>query len=186
MKGHGEYSTMSKSTPSLSKAEAEQFLTQGSLVVHDCFSRETAAQWTSLAWQRLGLDPKAPQIWQPPRIHMPALHRWEWKEFAPHAWNVACELLGGEARVKQPCTLSDGFIINFNDGEDCPWQSPSARSPGWHKDGDWFLHFLDSPEQGLLTLVIWSDIAPQGGGTFVARFLAAHPEGIRPGGFDFP
>ncbi len=44
------------------------------------------------------------------------------------------------------------------------------------------------PEQGLLTLVVWSDIQPRGGGTFVAadsvpvvaRYLAAHPEGVLP------
>ena len=58
-------------------------------------------------------------------------------------------------------------------------------SVGWHKDGDFFRHFLDSPEQGLLTFVLWSDIEPRGGGTFVAadsvpvvaRTLAAAPGG---------
>ncbi len=64
---------------------------------------------------------------------------------------------------------------------------------GWHKDGDFFRHFLDSPEQGLLVIVVWSDIEPRGGGTFIAcdsvpvlaRFLAERPEGVLPGGFDF-
>jgi hypothetical protein len=41
-------------------------------------------------------------------------------------------------------------------------------SPDWHKDGDFFRHFLDSPEQGLLTIVLWSDIEERGGGTFIA------------------
>ncbi|MBW3623344.1 MAG: phytanoyl-CoA dioxygenase family protein, partial [Armatimonadetes bacterium] len=74
------------------------------------------------------------------------------------------------------------------------WEPPSAAAKGWHKDGDFFVHFLDSPEQGLLTLVLWSDLRHQGGGTFivadsvpaVARFLADHPEGVRPGQFDYP
>jgi len=51
---------------------------------------------------------------------------------------------------------------------------------------------------GLLTIVLWSEVVHQGGATFVAcdsvgpvaRFLAAHPEGIRPGqegpGFPYP
>ena len=55
-----------------------------------------------------------------------------------------------------------------------------------HKDGGHFRHFLDSPEQGLLTLLLWSDMLPKSGGTFcaldsvgvVARFLADHPEGV--------
>jgi hypothetical protein len=73
------------------------------------------------------------------------------------------------------------------------WEPPTAQAPGWHKDGDWFLHFLDSPEQGLLTIILWSDVLPKGGATFVAgdsvpviaRHLLEHPEGVRPGGFNF-
>ena len=56
---------------------------------------------------------------------------------------------------------SDGFIINFGLGADQPWQPPSPEVSGWHKDGDFFRHFLDSPEQGLLTIVVWSDIYPK-------------------------
>jgi hypothetical protein len=116
----------------------------------------------------------------------------EFRELAPRAWAAACEILGGEARVKQPCNCGDGFIINFRHGAVRSWKPPSARSTGWHKDGDFFRHFLDSPEQGLLTLVIWSDIEPRGGGTFiardsvpvVARYLAARPQGVRPGQID--
>jgi hypothetical protein len=71
-------------------------------------------------------------------------------------------------------------------GAEREWDPPSSRVSGWHKDGDFFRHFLDSPEQGLLVIVVWSDIAPQGGGTFiaadsvpvVARYLAEHPEGV--------
>jgi hypothetical protein len=54
------------------------------------------------------------------------------------------------------------------------------------------MHFLDSPEQALLTIVVWSDIEPKGGGTFlacdsvphVARFLAEHTDGVHP--YKFP
>lgn len=64
-----------------------------------------------------------------------------------------------------------------------------SQSGGWH--GDFFRHFLDSPEQGLLTLVLWSDVHHRGGATFVAadsvgpvaRRLAEHPEGLLPTGF---
>mgnify|MGYP002850772050 FL=1 len=108
----------------------------------------------------------------------------EVKDFAPRARAGICDFMGGEDRVKQPVVWADGFICNIRADE--PWQSPSADVPGWHKDGDWFKHFLDSPEQGLLTIVVWSDILPQSGGTFVApdsighiaRKLAAHPEGL--------
>ena len=50
------------------------------------------------------------------------------------------------------------------------------------------VHFLDSPEQALLVIPIFSAIKPRGGGTYIctdgldkiARHLAAHPEGVRP------
>jgi ectoine hydroxylase-related dioxygenase (phytanoyl-CoA dioxygenase family) len=78
-------------------------------------------------------------------------------------------------------------------GSDRPWQPPSSAVGGWHKDGDFFRHFLDSPEQALLTFVLWTDMLPKGGGTFVAadsvpvvaRFLAEHPAGVLPGDFDY-
>ena len=57
------------------------------------------------------------------------------------------------------------------------WAGTSVRRKeksldGWHVDGDFFVHFLDSPEQGLLVIPIFTDIEEDGGGTMVA------PEGI--------
>lgn len=108
-------------------------------------------------------------------------------DVAPRAWAAICDLVGGAQRVKQGADYSfgDSFIINFHHGADQPWEPPSPRVAGWHKDGDFFRHFLDSPEQGLLTIVLWSDIAPRSGGTFaatdsvrpIAQYLADHPEG---------
>ena len=33
--------------------------------------------------------------------------------------------------------------------------------------GDFFIHFLDSPEQGLLVIPLYTDIHPNGGGTWI-------------------
>ncbi|HEV2471377.1 MAG TPA: hypothetical protein VGS41_01850, partial [Chthonomonadales bacterium] len=171
----------------LSAEQVEQFLTRGHITLHNCFPRQRAEQWVAQAWKRMGMDPDNPATWVTERLHMPTTLTIELKDLAPRAWQAACELLGGEDRVLQPCTTGDGLIVNFGIGRDRPWSPPGASSPGWHKDGDFFLHFLDSPEQGLLTLVIWTDIEPQGGGTFVAcdsvgpvaRYLEQHPEGVR-------
>jgi len=66
---------------------------------------------------------------------------------------------------------------------------PPPQSETQHKElGDFFLHFLDSPEQALLVIPIFSKIEPRGGGTFIApnsisaisQYLLAHPEGIEP------
>ena len=177
----------------LSQEQVDHFLARGHVVIHDCFSAEFAEQWKALAFDRLGYDRDDSSTWVKSRIHMPAMRREEVKQIAPKAWRAMCDLLGGEDRIKQPTSWGDSFILNLRDGIDRPWEAPSARSPGWHKDGDWFRHFLDSPEQGLLVIVVWSDIGPRGGATIaspdsiapVARFLASHPEGVLPGGFNF-
>jgi hypothetical protein len=121
----------------------------------------------------------------------PESQRVSFESIAPKAWQAACELVGGADNIALPCTWGDGFIINFGRQPEHEWQPPSpAPHPvfNWHKDGDFFRHFLDSPEQGLLVIGTFSDIEPRGGGTFiacdsvghVARLLAAHPEGLLP------
>ena len=108
-------------------------------------------------------------------------------EAAPEFWDAICELLGGEERVDtRTQEFHNNFNLNINRGADEPWRGPSAESPGWHKDGWFFRHFLDSPEQALLCLVIWRDIQPKSGGTFYApdsvplicKELLDHPEGL--------
>ncbi len=128
------------------------------------------------------------------------------RNISPKGWGAVCDVTGGEDRIdhhimeieSQHFTTidstewSDAFIVNFRRGADKPWAEPSAAAGGWHKDGSFFRHFLDSREQGLLTIVYWSDVGPKGGGTFiapdsiklVARYLADHPEGVDPS-FDF-
>ena len=176
----------------LSDSQLDDFTRQGFVTLHNCFSREWAKEQTDRAWIRLDLDPQDPASWPRQRIHMPSLERFEVKEAAPTAYAAAMELIGGEERG-HGWSWGDAFIVNLGDGADEEWQEPSAKTPGWHKDGDFFRHYLDSPEQGLLTLVIWSDIEPRGGGTFVARdsvpvvakYLRDRPQGARPGEFPF-
>jgi hypothetical protein len=177
----------------LSEDQIDTFLRRGHVTVPACFTPQDARPWLDDAWIRLGFDPDDLATWTEQRVHMPSVQRVEVKDFAAKAWAAACELLGGEERIEQPYTWGDGFIVNLGIGADREWQPPSPASDGWHKDGDFFRHFLDSPEQGLLTLVLWSDIEPRGGGTFVAadsvapvaRLLAGAPEGILPDDFDY-
>jgi hypothetical protein len=59
---------------------------------------------------------------------------------------------------------------------------------GWHIDNDYFRHFLDSSSNALTIINCFTNIKPQGGGTFVAeegiadiaQFLYEHPEGLDP------
>ena len=93
----------------------------------------------------------------------------------------------------QPCQWSDAFIVNLGIRADEPWQPAGPAIPNWHKDGDFFRHFLDSPEQGLLVFVNWTDVVHHGGPTYIStdsvpvitQHLADHPEGVLPKDFDF-
>jgi hypothetical protein len=177
----------------LTGEQAEQFLQRGFVTVRGAFGAASAQARLADAWVRFGYDRDDPRSWAEKRIHLSARSHVDARTFAPAAWRAAVELAGGEERVLLPWRWNDSFIANLGVGGDREWEPPSAAVGGWHKDGDFFRHFLDSPEQALLSLILWTDMLPRGGGTFiaadsvpvVARFLAAHPEGVLPRDFDY-
>lgn len=183
--------------PVLSESDVEQFIARGFVRVRGCFSREWALDLTARACERLFCSLEDATTWPSGRMRPPESQRVSFESVAPKAWQAACELVGGADRIALPCTWGDGFIINFGRQPEHDWQPPSATPHpvfNWHKDGDFFRHFLDSPEQGLLVIGIFSDIERGGGGTFiacdsvghVARHLAAHPEGLLPAELKVP
>src|SRR5580700_2898309 len=177
----------------LSDADVEQFLQKGYVKLSGAFPREVAEEWSATCFRRLGYDPNDKPTWAEQRIHIGGSEYVEVQEFAPSVFDAMCDLLGGETRIAHPIRWSDHFIVNLGLRADESWQPASPSTPGWHKDGDFFRHFLDSPEQGLLVFVNWTDVVHHGGPTYVAtdsvpvvaRFLADHPEGVLPNGFDF-
>ena len=161
----------------------------------NCFDTapgSVAHRWVQESWARNGISPTDRSTCPNDKIHMPATETVQVKDFSPYAHAAICELSGGEERVKENTTWGNFFIANYGFGRDKEWVAPSPEAGGWHVDGDMFLHFLDSADQGLLVVVLFSDIHPKGGGTFIAcdsveivtHFLAARPEGVPP--FDFP
>ncbi len=165
----------------LTAKDVEHFIEFGFLKVPRALDQAFCQEQTDRAFDRLGIRKDDPSTWLGGKTHMPSLNRWSIEEIAPTAWQAICDLCGGADRVKDSGESSwgNGFILNFSFGADRPWEAPSASVPGWHKDGDFFYHFLDSPEQGLLSAVYWSDVNHRGGGTYiipdsipvVARFL---------------
>jgi len=180
----------------LTSEQVDFFMENGFVVVKNAFTKEKAAEWTDNIWVRLGLDPNDKSTWDRERIHMPWHKRENVSTFAPKAWEIMKELLGGEERIDQPSgSWGDSFIVNLGtpelEGED---KKVDPRDlDNWHVDGDFFVHYLDSPEQALLVIPVYSEIKPRGGGTFiapegidmVAKYLAAHPEGVLPTGMSF-
>jgi hypothetical protein len=120
---------------------------------------------------------------------MPHHRSFDAAEMAPRAWAAICELCGGEDRMTPDSRYwHDSLIVNLGSAENEGKPVPPQQLDGWHVDGDFFVHYLDSPEQGLLVIPLFTDIQPDGGGTFicpeaiprVARHLHDHPEGVSP------
>jgi hypothetical protein len=172
----------------LSPEQIEHFVTKGYVVLKGVIPKEFASKSVDGGFARLGYDRHDNSTWKQQRVLAPVGNRWDVPAMAPSVWAACCDLMGGEDRVAGPREWSDGFIMNLGVGADKPWMPPSPQATGWHKDGNFFRHFLDSPEQGLLVIICWTDMVHTGGGTFiapdsvavVAKFLAEHPEGIHP------
>lgn len=181
-------------TDLLTATQREQFLTDGYVVLRECFSREAAQRLVDEAYQQLGYSADDPATWEKPLAFLFPGRSVAMREFAPRVWAAIGELIGGEDRAAHPDCGIGQWVINFSRGKDELWEPPSPRVKGWHVDGNFFRHFLDSAEQGLLVVPIFTDIEHKGGGTVLAadsvpvisRFLADHPEGILPSEFDYP
>ena len=174
----------------LSQYDVDHFVQYGFLKVPHALDPEFCRAQTDHAFDRLGIRKDDASTWLDGKTHMPRAEQWPIHEIAPTAWAAICDLCGGRERIKDAdeAQWGNGFILNFSFGADRKWDPPSADVTGWHKDGDFFYHFLDSPEQGLLCAVYWSDVKHQGGGTYiipdsigvVAEFLSQNREGIHP------
>ncbi|CAE6403139.1 unnamed protein product [Rhizoctonia solani] len=169
----------------LTPEQVDFFMTHGYVVIKKALKEEWIARATQDIWIRLGFDPNDRSTWTTERIHQPWHRKVLAKDVAPNAWGAICELVGGEEKVADYCKeWRDSMITNLGTKR---WETEDIKPQeldNWHCDGDFFLHFLDSPEQGLL---------PRGGGTYIAedsigviaRWLRDHPEGVAPGMFDF-
>jgi len=135
------------------------------------------------------MDPEDKSTWTRLRTNMPSHLKFDASEFAPRAWAAICELCGGEDRIKPVSKMwGDSLIVNLGTPEGEGKPVPPKELEGWHVDGDFFVHYLDSPEQALLVTPLFTDIEPNGGGTVIcpeaipkiARHLYDHPEGVSP------
>ncbi len=185
----------------LTPEQARQFVDKGYVVIEGAFSREIAAAVCACAWDELatrhGVAPDDPLTWDKP-LQGPRMNgyvrtggneaRINLARDAPRAFDSQLDVVGGAHRLPgQGHSLRWGYGAIGNLGiPGVAWEAPEAQQPGWHKDGWHFRHFLNSPEQGLIAVPLFSDILPRSGGTFiatdsiapVARLLADHPEGI--------
>jgi hypothetical protein len=174
--------------PVLGTAEINQFVHHGYVVVKNCFSPDTARHWVEEAFVKQSYSIDDPSTWDAPYVSMEATKSVDLKAFSPKAVKTIWQLLGGESRVSNKISFSDHFVINFSWNANQPWRAPSNALGTWHLDA-WEAgcrHFLNSPELALVLIVMWTDVAPRSGGTFISsdsigpvtRHLLEHPEGV--------
>jgi len=154
-----------------------------------CFTQEQADTMCKDVWTRLGMSPTDKTTWSRERTNMPSHHEYDCAEFAPRAWAAISEICGGEERISPQSRIwRDSLIVNLGTPEKAGKEIRPQELQGWHVDGDFFVHYLDSPEQGLLVIPLFTDIVPGGGGTMIcpeaipklAKWLYDHPEGVSP------
>lgn len=185
----------------LTRAQALEFVTRGFVVIKRAFSTQIAERICTHAWSEFkrthGIEQHERNSWRKQsngyiRTNAHGL-RIKFQQEAPDAWFAQTDILGGKSRLPadgRELSMSGGVIGNFGVDGDPSWEPPRPRQDGWHKDGWHFRHFLDSPEQGLLTVPIFTEILPQSGGTFlaldsiapVARLLSQRPQGFHADG----
>lgn len=166
----------------LKPAELEQFLRDGYVLIRNAFPRELAEKVLPILWAASSFDPKDSKTWKSALAVVPkVLH----DEPIPQIYSPrvigAIEDLVGAGRYHRPG--GTGYlVINFPGFATGPW-----KMYGGHVDGNFFHHHIDSREQGLVALFMYTDIAPAGGGTGIrvgshkvtAHVLAdAEPNGL--------
>ncbi|MCY3885580.1 MAG: hypothetical protein OXG24_11785 [Gammaproteobacteria bacterium] len=186
------------------------FVTHGYVVIKNAFPQCIADEICDNAWKELGdefgIVAGRRDSWRNHpngyiRTNGQQL-RFRLEDVAPIAAQVQCDVLGGRDRLPfrgSRLAFGGGIIANFGVEGQEKWKPPGPRQGGWHKDGWHFRHFLDSPEQGLLTVPIYTEVLPQCGGTFlardsiapVARLLADysagfHADSVQGGGYLIP
>jgi phytanoyl-CoA dioxygenase PhyH len=170
----------------VSAEQIDEFIELGFCTLRRAFTPEQAAAACDLVWARMRekaeIQRSDPRTW-------PASYDIEEHIDAPAA--AACfsdtlaeaieTLLGpGRWRGSRRWGL---WPVNFSFGADATDDFPNR---GWHIDGNWFRHTLVSPNQGLLVIGLFTDVAPGAGGTALAlgshkatvRTLSRYPQGI--------
>lgn len=174
---------MAKLPQVLTKEQVEHFREKGWVKVEQAYPQEEALKVQDFLWERLaerGILKENRDTWTEKVVRLG-----NYTDPVTDGCNTdrltgAIEDLLGRGRWqlgrKKHNVIWGGFIINFG----------PVVPGGWHYDGSHFRHYLDSWQQGLLVVSLFSDVKPGGSGTLVAegshnivaKVLEGHPEGI--------
>ncbi|XEV04444.1 hypothetical protein FSHL1_009731 [Fusarium sambucinum] len=127
----------------LTEEQKQHFIENGWLKIEGAFTADQAAPLMTDIQERLG-------VWA--------------SEFALKAWEAICELSGGEDRMDpEGCFWSNGFIVNLGDAAYEGKETPLEDLDVFHVDGQFFVYYLDSTDQAILCVPLWTDVLPGGG-----------------------
>jgi hypothetical protein len=171
----------------LGAGEIEQFIESGYAIVRQAFPAELAAEIRALVWKEINLDPDDRSTWKQPTVHLKKFLTGMPFEavYTPRLRAAIDEVLGAERWILP--NRSGWWPIRFPGFDSPPWRPPQT---GWHIDGNQFHHHINSPDQGFLGILIFSDIESGDGGTAIsvgshkitARILTeAEPAGLEAG-----
>ncbi|ANE45929.1 hypothetical protein SY83_06080 [Paenibacillus swuensis] len=182
----------------LSNEQVEQFKERGWVKLAEGFPREVALACQDLVWERMkpmGMLKDDSSTWTKPMVQInEAYSHDDFQLCNTKRLADAIEDLIGAGRWAERSVCGETELVatygwwpvNFALGSDKAWDVPKG---GWHWDGQHFRHYVDSPEQGLLCLCLFSEIGTRGGGTLVAegshkivaKYLSAFPDGTEQG-----
>lgn len=179
----------------LTQAQVNQFIELGWVKVEQAFPKEVALEAQKIVWENVekrGVTKNDRSTWTEEMVQLNETYEHdEFQKCNTKRLADAIEDLVGEGRWADRTVYGESdkkvgygwWPVNFSQGALKPWNVPTT---GWHWDGIQFRHYIDSPEQGLLCLNLFSEIGKQGGGTLVAegshkvvaKFLSQQPDGI--------
>jgi hypothetical protein len=150
----------------LSADDIDQFVEKGHCLLRDAFPRELCDDALAQVWAEMPCSRSDPGTWtqQLHRVQRvfqggPFAESW-----TPRVVGAIDDLLGA-GRWHRP-RFQGWWSVIFPGFEEGPWQPPEK---GWHVDGGHFHHHLDSADQALLPIFVWSDIDAGDGGTALAE-----------------
>jgi len=176
----------------LTEAQVEHFIERGWVKLEQAFAEEDALAAQDFVWRQLslrGIRKDDPSTWTSPLVHIKENYASEeFDRCNSQRFQDAIEDLIGVDRwlFKGHMVMWGWWPVNFAEGAEEPWDVPLE---GWHYDGQHFRHRVNSKEQGLLCIPLFSEIKPYGGGTLIAEgthHIVANVLNKYPDGLDHP
>lgn len=188
----------------LTDEQIERFIEDGYVCLRSALPAETIVAWQRNAEAELlrglrdgslkivatpdgvardprAFDPDDPDTWPSGTAVLTGSRKGSIAELAPQLFGAICQLVGDERRLATR-DLSDYLIVRFPDGE------RERDGQGWHIDDPGPAMSLRNLRNGLVLLILFSEVAADGGATMLATDSVPHVARIlakNPGGTDF-